>query len=125
MGRCAGRNMAGSRTAYAGTFGILNATQIGTLPFVSMGIVHTVAGGYETHVSSSPGQYRKVVFSPDGSRLVGAIFIGNIERSGLYRYLIRENRPVGRIRDKLLSHTLHYGDLMPAPVKPRARMSAS
>jgi NAD(P)H-nitrite reductase large subunit len=121
MGRCAGRNMAGSRTAYSGTFGILNATQIGTLPFVSMGIVHTAAGGYETHVSSSPGQYRKVVFSPDGSRLVGALFIGGIERSGLYRYIIRESRPVGKIRDKLLSHTLHYGDLMPAPVKPRAR----
>ena len=76
MGRCAGRNMAGSRTAYAGTFGILNATQIGSLPFVSMGIVHTAGGGYETHVASSPGRYRKVVFSPDGSRLVGAISSG-------------------------------------------------
>ena len=120
MGRCAGRNMAGARTAYSGTFGILNATQIGALPFVSMGIVHTARGDYETHVSSSPGQYRKVVFSPDGSRLVGALFIGSIERSGLYRYIIRENRPIGKIRDKLLSHTLNYGDLMPAPVKPRA-----
>ncbi len=120
MGRCAGRNMAGHRTAYTGTFGILNATQIGSLPFVSMGIVHTAAGGYDTHVSSAPGQYRKVVFSPDGSRLLGAIFIGNIERSGLYRYIIRENRSVEKIRDKLLSHSLHYGDLMPAPVKPRA-----
>lgn len=115
MGRCAGRNMAGARTAYTGTFGILNATQIGTLPFVSMGIVHTGAGGYETHVAAAPGQYRKVVFSPDGARLVGAIFIGSIERAGLYRYIIRENRPVARIKDKLLSHTLHYGDLLPAP----------
>ncbi len=47
MGRCAGRTMAGSRTAYGGTFGILNATQIGALPFVSMGLVHTAAGGYD------------------------------------------------------------------------------
>jgi hypothetical protein len=111
--------MAGTRIAYTGTFGILNATQIGTLPFVSMGIVHTAAGGYETHVSSAPGQLRKVVFSPDGTRLVGALFIGSIERSGLYRYIIRENRPVGKIKDKLLAHTLHYGDLMPAPVRSR------
>ena len=29
MGRCAGLNMAGHRTAYSGTFGILNATQVG------------------------------------------------------------------------------------------------
>lgn len=114
MGRCAGRNMAGARTAYSGTFGILNATQIGTLPFVSMGIVHTGAGGYETHVASAPGQYRKVVFSPDGARLVGAIFIGSIERAGLYRYIIRESRPIAKIKDKMLSHTLHYGDLLPS-----------
>jgi NAD(P)H-nitrite reductase large subunit len=121
MGRCAGRNMAGACTAYSGTFGILNATQIGALPFVSMGIVHTAAGGYETHVTSSPGQYRKVVFSPDGTRLVGAIFIGSIERAGLYRYVIRESRPIARFRDKVLNHTLHYGDLLPPPSR-RASM---
>jgi NAD(P)H-nitrite reductase large subunit len=119
MGRCAGRNMAGSRTAYTGTFGILNATQIGSVPFVSMGIVHTTGGDFETHVFSSPGQYRKVVFSPDGSRLVGALFIGSIERSGLYRYIIRENRTIERVRDKIIDHDLHYGDLMPAAPRPR------
>ena len=119
MGRCAGRNMAGSPTAYTGTFGILNATQIGSMPFVSMGIVHTTDSDFEPHVHSSPGEYRKVVFSPDGSRLVGALFIGNIERSGLYRYIIRENRNVEGVRDKITAHDLHYGDLMPAAPRPR------
>ena len=119
MGRCAGRNMAGSRTAYTGTFGILNATQIGSVPFVSMGIVHTTAGDFETHVSSSPGEYRKIVFSPDGSRLVGALFIGSIERSGLYRYIIREGRDIEGMRDKIRDHNIHYGDLMSAAPRPR------
>ena len=41
MGRCAGLNMAGHKTAYSGTFGILNATQVADMPFVSMGVVHT------------------------------------------------------------------------------------
>jgi NAD(P)H-nitrite reductase large subunit len=119
MGRCAGRNMAGSPTAYTGTFGILNATQIGSVPFVSMGIVHTTVGDFETQVFSSPGQYRKVVFSSDGSRLVGALFIGNIEKSGLYRYIIREHRDIKGVRDKIIAHDLHYGDLMPASPQPR------
>ncbi len=43
MGRCAGYNMTGAKTAYAGTFGIMNATQVADMPFVSMGIVHTKA----------------------------------------------------------------------------------
>jgi hypothetical protein len=39
MGRCAGLNMAGIKTAYTGTFGILNATQVAGMAFVSMGMV--------------------------------------------------------------------------------------
>ncbi len=50
MGRCAGRNMADRPTVYGGTFGILNATQVAEVPFVSMGIVHTAGGDYETHI---------------------------------------------------------------------------
>ncbi len=48
MGRCAGANMADRPTAYGGTFGILNATQVARMPFVSMGIVHTAGTDYET-----------------------------------------------------------------------------
>ena len=51
MGRCAGYNMAGRPTQYGGTFGILNATQVADVAFVSMGIVHTTGKDYETHVS--------------------------------------------------------------------------
>ena len=38
MGRCAGYNMAGRPTQYGGTFGILNATQVADVAFVSMGM---------------------------------------------------------------------------------------
>src|SRR5208283_2899231 len=71
MGKCAGYNMAGRPDEYGGTFGILNATQVADVPFVSMGIVHTTGHDYETHVFSSRNAYRKLVFSPDGARLVG------------------------------------------------------
>jgi NAD(P)H-nitrite reductase large subunit len=116
MGRCAGMNMAGYPTGYSGTFGILNATQVADQPFVSMGIVHTKGSDYETHLSASSRAFRKVVFSADGERLVGVLLIGDINRAGLYRYVIRERMPVRAFKSHLINQTLHYGHLLKAKV---------
>jgi NAD(P)H-nitrite reductase large subunit len=112
MGRCAGFNMAGRPTEYAGTFGILNATQVAEEPFVSMGIVHTSGTQYEVHSASSTKAYRKTVFSPDGTRLVGVLLVGNITRAGLYRLVIRERMDVAHIKSHIIDHTLHYGHFL-------------
>ena len=112
MGRCAGFNMAGRKTAYSGTFGIMNATQVADEPFVSMGIVHTKNTDYEVHVRATGSTYRKVVFSPDGDRLVGVLFIGDIAKAGMYRYIIRENMPIGKIKSLIVNQKLHYGHLL-------------
>jgi nitrite reductase (NADH) large subunit len=112
MGRCAGYNMVGRKTAYAGTFGIMNATQVADMPFVSMGRVHTKGTDFEVRVRATGSTYRKVVFSPDGERLVGALFIGDISGAGMYRYVIRENRPISKIKSHLVDQTLHYGHFL-------------
>jgi len=112
MGRCAGRNMAGWPTIYTGTFGILNATQVAGVPFVSMGIVHTAGTPYETHVVRTANTYRKLVFSEDGKRLIGAVFVGDIHHAGLYRYLIRERVPLDGLKAAAIRHQLHYGHLL-------------
>ncbi len=109
MGRCAGYNMTGIKTAYSGTFGIMNATQVADEPFVSMGIVHTKDTAYEVHVNATKSTYRKVVFSPDGERLVGVLFIGDITGAGMYRYVIRGNMQISKIKSHIMNHTLHYG----------------
>ena len=109
MGRCAGRNMAGVKTAYSGTFGILNATQVAEEPFVSMGVVHTTDHDFEIYRHSTETTYRKMVFNPEGTRLIGAVFIGDITNAGLYRYVIREKMPVMHIKRYIIDHTLHYG----------------
>ena len=85
MGRCAGVNMAGVKTAYTGTFGILNATQVADEPFVAMGVVHTGKGDWETHRKVTATTFSKLVFDPEGTRLVGAVFVGDITNAGLYR----------------------------------------
>jgi nitrite reductase (NADH) large subunit len=109
MGRCAGQNMAGIKTAYSGTFGILNATQVADEPFVSMGVVHATGQDFEIYRHTTDTTYRKVVFNGKGTRLIGAVFIGDITNAGLYRYVIREKLPVMRIKRYIMDHTLHYG----------------
>ena len=112
MGRCAGFNMAGRPAEYAGTFGILNATQVADEPFVSMGVVHTAGTPYEVHSASSAKAYRKFVFSPDGDRLVGVLLVGDISRAGLYRLVIRESMDVTHIKSQIINHKLHYGHFL-------------
>lgn len=112
MGRCAGLNMAGVPTAYSGTFGILNATQVADEPFVSMGTVHTAGTGLEVHRHAGRSACRKLVFDPGGTRLVGAVLVGDIKNAGLYRYVIREKMPITHLKGLIVDHRLHYGHLM-------------
>lgn len=112
MGKCAGRNMAGYSAEYTGASAILNATQVADMPFVAMGIVHTSSADYEAHMTAGPKTYRKLVFTPDGTKLIGALFIGDISQAGLYRYLIREGRSVRNIKSFILKNQLHYGHIL-------------
>jgi NAD(P)H-nitrite reductase large subunit len=113
MGRCAGFNMAGLPTAYTGTFGILNATQVADMPFVAMGTVHTEGVDLEIHRHASAEAYRKLVFDTDGKHLVGAVLVGDITNAGIYRYLIREKRDITTVKRQIVNHQLHYGHLLP------------
>jgi NADPH-dependent 2,4-dienoyl-CoA reductase/sulfur reductase-like enzyme len=112
MGRCAGLNMAGIRTAYTGTSGILNATQVADVPFVSMGVVHTENSDFEVHSHATETTYRKVVFEETGTRLIGALFIGDITNAGLYRTVMREKMRVTPIKRYIIDHRLHYGHFL-------------
>jgi len=112
MGRCAGKNMAGIKTAYTGSLGILNATQVADMPFVSMGTVHTNQKNFNVYRKVTDTSYRKLVFNADGNQLLGAVFVGNIQNAGLYRYVIREKMAINRIKRYIIDHRLHYGHLL-------------
>jgi NAD(P)H-nitrite reductase large subunit len=112
MGRCAGLSMAGQSSEYTGSYGILNATQVADVPFVSMGIVHTADTDYEAHVFATRQAYRKIVFSPNGDRLIGALFVGDIAGAGLYRHMIQQRMPVADIKSHIIRHRLHYGHML-------------
>ncbi len=72
-----------------------------------MGIVHTDDTDFETRGSANGGSYHKMIFTPDGSRLIGALLVGDISRVGPYRYLIREGTPVDDVKSEIVGHRLH------------------
>jgi NAD(P)H-nitrite reductase large subunit len=64
---------------------------------------------YRYHTDKS---YRKLIFSADGNQLLGAVFVGNIQNAGLYRYVIREKMKTNHIKQYIIDHSLHYGHLL-------------
>ena len=48
----------------------------------------------------------------DGTRLTGAVFVGDISQAGLCRHLIRERVSVAGLKGAIIGHRLHYGHFL-------------
>jgi NAD(P)H-nitrite reductase large subunit len=100
QGLVAGSNMAGRRRLYRG--GIpMNSVDIFGLPTISVGLTDPEGGGYEVLTALDEGEpsYRKIVLQ--NNKVVGAIFIGCIDRAGIVTGLIREQVDVSDFKDAL------------------------
>lgn len=101
-GRVAGHNMAGWPDSYAGGTAANSLNYFG-LAITAAGVVDPADGSCEVFSASGPGEgcYRKVVLR-DG-RIVGLLFMGEIEWSGVVYGLMRDGVDVGAFKDSLLS----------------------
>ncbi|MGI9951931.1 FAD-dependent oxidoreductase [Moorellaceae bacterium AZ2] len=102
QGRIAGRNMAGAKERYI-PGPAYNALGFLGLHTISMGVTACEPEeGFEVLVQKQEQDwiYRKLVL--DNNRLVGALFINQFDRAGLYRRLIEEQVEVTPFKDKLL-----------------------
>jgi nitrite reductase (NADH) large subunit len=128
QGHIAGCNMAGVDREYEG--GIpMNSIEICSVPTISVGITDPQTesrspgvGPANVPTTTSPPEilgtpddafeilehfnredmtYKKLVLHHD--RLVGAVFIGNIDRAGIYTGLIRDRAHVGGLKKELLA----------------------
>jgi NAD(P)H-nitrite reductase large subunit len=117
QGKIAGTNMAGGKATYEG--GIpMNAVDVVGLPTISVGQTVEQAGDEVLkRTDAKTGAYRKIVLR-DG-RVIGAIFIGQIERAGIFTGLIRSKLDVSAFKDLLLSD--EFG-LLSLPTDYRAHM---
>lgn len=104
QGYVAGTNMAGGEKTYPGGFP-MNSVEICGVPTISVGLTDPRDNPdlYETldYIDRNALVYKKLVLRDN--RLVGAIFVGNIERAGIYTGLIRDRLDVSAFKNHLLS----------------------
>jgi NAD(P)H-nitrite reductase large subunit len=104
QGFVAGCNMAGGDCEYEGGFP-MNAISVCDVPTISVGLVDPPDDGDRYEILDDYDResltYRKLVLR--GRRLVGAMFINDIDRAGIYTGLIRDQVDISQFRDHLLS----------------------
>jgi NAD(P)H-nitrite reductase large subunit len=104
MGRVAGFNMSGIEAYVPPLLSSLNSTEIADFPVISAGLLHSRSEEYEVYAEVRGEDYRKLVFDED--RLVGMLFLGNVNRAGVYTNLIRNRIPLGDRRDALIREVM-------------------
>jgi NAD(P)H-nitrite reductase large subunit len=112
QGYIAGINMAGGDRAYDGGFP-MNAISVCDVPTISVGFIdppddggHGAGRGLDRYEIMDDYDrvsltYKKLVL--EGHRLVGAMFINDIDRAGIYTGLIRDQVDISQFKDHLLS----------------------
>ena len=106
QGYIAGSNMADLRISYSGGINI-NSIELFNLPTITVGLVNSPNGGYEV-VKKFDGEkkYRKVILK--NNVLVGAIFIGCIDRAGILTGLIKDQVNIEKFKEEILEANFGY-----------------
>lgn len=104
QGHVAGLNMTGRAERYSGSIP-MNSIQVCGLPTISVGLIAPPEGAQTLTYRSPDGQAYRRLFLQD-NRIVGAIFVGDIERAGIITGLIRQGIDVSSFREKLIQRDL-------------------
>ncbi|NOZ28860.1 MAG: NAD(P)/FAD-dependent oxidoreductase [Chloroflexi bacterium] len=99
-GRVAGLNMAGWPAEYPGN-APMNSLKYFGLRIISGGVQVADGDGYEVLRRGDGKRYRKVILKDD--RIVGATFVGDIDRAGIILGLMRERIDVSSFKEDLVS----------------------
>lgn len=100
-GKIAGMNMAGADIEYKGSIP-MNSVELCGIPTISIGLTDPKQDGYEIikTMDRTNSIYKKIVIKDN--RVVGAIFVGNIERAGIYTGLIRDKVDISTFKEHFL-----------------------
>jgi NAD(P)H-nitrite reductase large subunit len=104
QGLIAGTHMAGGDRKYEGGLA-MNAVDICGLRTISVGTTVVDGGGHEvlTSLDDAAAVYKKIVLK--GDKIVGAIFVGQIDRAGIVTGLIKNAVSVSDFKDLLLTES--------------------
>jgi NAD(P)H-nitrite reductase large subunit len=121
-GRIAGFNMAGIPTEYPGGTD-MNSLKYFGLDIVSAGIVAPPDDSYEVLSKRYDNIYRRVVLK-DGL-VVGMVFLGNIEKSGIVFGLMKDKVNVDGFKQELLAYDFGLASLPEEIWRPKLEMPPS
>ncbi len=121
-GRIAGFNMAGTPTEYPGG-AAMNSLKYFGLDIVSAGIVNPPDDSYETLSRSYDSTYHKVILK-DGL-VVGLVFVGNIEKSGVIFNLIKNKINVSEFKQSLVAEDFSLASIPDEIWRPQLQLPAS
>ncbi|MGB9677310.1 MAG: NAD(P)/FAD-dependent oxidoreductase [Candidatus Ratteibacteria bacterium] len=100
MGKIAGYNMAGGDKKYDGMF-IMNSIEFFEIPVISYGITNPdLNEKFEIIEKIEKNFYRKIVLKEN--KIVGAIYLGNIERAGIILGLMKNKVDVSSFKNLLI-----------------------
>lgn len=104
QGEVAGANMAGLDIAHRGSIA-MNSVQVCGLPTISVGLVSPPQEVETLQYRSPDGRAYRRIFISEG-RIVGAVFVGDIDRAGIITGLIRQGIDVSGFEQKLIERDL-------------------
>ncbi|MFC1631286.1 NAD(P)/FAD-dependent oxidoreductase [Candidatus Omnitrophota bacterium] len=100
-GKIAGFNMSGASEKYAGGLA-MNSVELCGIPTISVGqTVPTAEHEVLERFAPEKSVYKKIVLMDN--RIIGVIFVGEIERAGIYTGLIKDKVDASGFKDSLLS----------------------
>lgn len=105
QGKIAAFNMAGNRREYLGGLA-MNAFQFYDLSAITMGLVQSPSRNeFEELIYESPSEkiYQKLVLK--GDRIVGAIFLQDIQNSGTVLEALKKGMSVGALKEKMMKRS--------------------
>ena len=121
-GRVAGLNMAGVPTEYEGGTA-MNSLKYFGLAIVSAGMATAPDDSYEVLSSKSNHVYRKLVLKDD--RVLGMVFAGDIEKSGIIFNLIKDGVRVDGFKQALIAEDFGLHCLPQEIWRPKLEMPPS
>ncbi len=107
QGKIAGLNMAGVEREFVGGLA-MNSIELFGVPVITAGLSNIDSDDLEVLIKIENGNYRKIVLR--GSTIVGAVFVGKIDRAGIITGLIRDQIDISSMRNRLLADNFGYID---------------
>jgi len=102
QGYTVGLNLANQKKEYKGAIS-MNSIQVLELPIISAGLIEVNDKNFNVlkKLNKKEKRYKKVILNNEG-KLVGYVFVKEIDRAGIYTNFIKKEYKVNFLKDKLL-----------------------